>query len=145
MINSHPSLSTISGQLSGISGQFSGISGPLNCPFSLPLDAAEKRGNANPAQKRRFIKPNKTGDPKSRKPTAVIGALPSGPVAIATMKCRESCSRATTEREKKMSPLATLLLLVFAALSGVVYVAVRIDLAEKEIARRRIDDMEGEQ
>jgi hypothetical protein len=135
MINSHPSLFTISGQNRSIQGAISSAKPACFRTFSALPSGIEMLENANPAQKKRFIKPNKTGDPDALKICSAIGGASFGYVAVALLKRRKSCPSATTKRGQKLNVQTALILLGFAALAAVLLVAVGIDRGAKAIKR----------
>jgi hypothetical protein len=135
MINSHPSLSTKTARKSL---DFD----PLDGAFRQAGNWYGSNKNANSAQKRRFIKPNKTGDPLPLDSCPVIAATAFGHASIALLKCRESCRSATTKMRIKMSALCALILLGFAALAAVLLAAFGIDRGAKNIDRKRGEHLE---
>lgn len=138
MIGSHPSLSTKTARKSH---DFE----PLDGAFRTTGSFSRVNEYANPAQKRRFIKPNRNGDSKPRKTSPAIAASAFGRVSIALLKCRKGCFTATTKMRIKMSALCALILLGFAALAAVLLAAVGIDRGAKAVDRQRcksIDDIE---
>ena len=135
MIDSHPSLPKKTARKSR---DFDSLDGAFRATGSF----SQANEYANPAQKRRIIKPNKNGYSKPRETSPVIAATAFGYVSIALLKCRESCFIATTKTRSEMSSFYALILLGFAALAAVLLVAVGIDRGAKEIDRHRCEHLE---